>query len=786
MPVTWNRFLSRQGDGFQITYSRIVEQSIIDQILTDRAVLSKLSAQHAKRPTRTITLVQKDFTKAAGMVDGYYGCAKLGRFQVHGGQDIRNIERQAWNALHMTGYTSFDIKSCVPTAICHLFEAPLLREWVENRESLVPEGATMDQMKQAVNAIVTCPNTTKMGFDSEELIPDAIADYGFIRQLRVEMFDVHDQLREQYPGFCKLIKVSDLKKRGGSTIMSYVGMDVESVAIAAMASVLPAGAPMDIKHDQVDVKLPAATDINEVVGQMEDVVLAATGIPFKIKATPVTTTLMIDLDAAANEYVGWKRVFEQRYFCCINSRSVMRIDEETGNPTPVNQAELFFLEKHNARKLKQWLSDPQRLTYQAVRFLPPPLVVPDNVYNTWDTQEFAAELLPPLGPDDDRDIILAPFMEYFNYVTGGEMQCKEYLLNYMAHIIQKPGDKVDTFVASLGTQGSGRNSLFEDIFMTHVIGNSLCYMAKNLGELFMNFNAESENKLVIVVQESYRSDFTKHYDNLKAFTGSKKTTVNRKNEKIYTNTNYARVFVITNDMNTLNLPHDDRRNGCALGSIKPPLTAKGTEERYFTWLHREVVNNPKVIRAFYELLRDRDIDGFRAGNTIQDSAILRTARAFNAKTMDNGTIAAFLHCYLPFAKTTYNKRDKADNLTESEVVKTPLAAALGAWQAFLRAFIPQGVAEKLDFKTEINKLMNRTARIDPESGMRLESIEVDATPKTRLFGRHGSVRAIKFEINYVQPVISSILKDVDVYEMEKGAPAIFSDELQTYLSGMRG
>ena len=152
--IIWRRFFERHGDGFQILYHRKIDQSIISQIEAERPLLAKLSKEMERKKPRGVVLQQKEFTKAAGLTPGYGGCSRIGRFEVVGATDIRRIDREVWNALHSDGYTSFDISSCNPTIVSHLFDAPLLRLWVDDQASCIPSGASRADMKKAVNAIL--------------------------------------------------------------------------------------------------------------------------------------------------------------------------------------------------------------------------------------------------------------------------------------------------------------------------------------------------------------------------------------------------------------------------------------------------------------------------------------------------------------------------------------------------------------------------------------------------------------------------------------------------------
>jgi len=555
---------------------------------------------------------------------------------------------------------------------------PTLERWVLQRDDVLAEMACVrgDNAKSAVNALISCPSTHSYGLDDEDTI-QTINGLFFYQRLRAEMFAAHSALKHRYSAFCDLVHNSSLRKRNDSTVMSLLCQDVESTLISIMASCIPPGLSTDIKHDQIDVKLPHDVNISQVASSMQEKIYSELGMRFRIKSASVTTSLPIEIDPTGGDYEQWKALFEQRNFVVRKADKVACVEDDL-SITMRTKAALGFAFASVEANINRWIADPSRRDCVRIAFKPPPMKVEDYEANLWDYKEFAAAKLPCLDDMDDRDELLRPIMEHIGYLTGGEEACREYVLNYLAHIIQKPGEKVPTYIAIYGSQGTGKDILFGDLFAKRVLGEELAYVADKFTDIFTRFSTAWENRVFIWVTETGRKDFTDIYINLKAFTGTTTRTAEHKFETPYQTQNLCRVICSMNDTNGLSIPSNDRRTGCFIGSIMPVTR----DPLYFTKLAAAVAD-PKVIRAFYEFFLERDITSFQPEKIVKDSAMLVTQRSFNLKTLEGGYFAIFLRTYLEYAERVWSKRDNHFNLIVSDTLSVPYAALRAAWLAFL-------------------------------------------------------------------------------------------------------
>ena len=385
--------------------------------------------------------------------------------------------------------------------------------------------------------------------------------------------------------------------------------------------------------------------------------------------------------------------------------------------------------------------------------------LPDLSLNLWDFKSFRA-----VGIDGGGSIDV--IMKHLLYLTGGEQQCRDYLVGYMAHLVQKPGEKVSTMIHIYGPQGCGKGMFIEDFFIQKVLGEGLGASTDTFNSLFNRFGVEWENRLLVYISETNRQDFKTSYPHLKAFTGSNKRAVERKFVQRYDTINLCRLISSSNDVNALHLPINDRRMGAQLAAVMP----HGDCVAYFIRL-RNAIDDDRTARAFYDYLMGYDLSGYDPRVTIKTSVLANSSRQFNMKTLDESAICAFLLVYLPFARRVW--RDKRLEV-ESAWVKVPVSFVDSAWGAFKMKHPQLFSPVQKDLITEINRVMVATSFLD-NNQTRREAIKVDKTSNTRFpWLRKTPYRAIHFHYDIVISHVNSMLEGQILDSIVETADQLFT------------
>jgi hypothetical protein len=155
-------------------------------------------------------------------------------------------------------------------------------------------------------------------------------------------------------------------------------------------------------------------------------------------------------------------------------------------------------------------------------------------------------------------------------------------------------------------QGQGKNVFFESL--QNMVGEVNSVVIDNpQRDLFGNFNAQVCDKVLVCLNEGDGKVNNKYIEQLKQLVTDPKISINDKNDKVYKNRNFFRIFMLTNNLFTVNIDVDDRR--FFLWESIQPLPSK----EYFSRYCKAIVNKD-ALRLLFQFYRDRDISGWDPKN----------------------------------------------------------------------------------------------------------------------------------------------------------------------------
>jgi hypothetical protein len=251
--------------------------------------------------------------------------------------------------------------------------------------------------------------------------------------------------------------------------------------------------------------------------------------------------------------------------------------------------ENFFIGSDQFVKL--WLRDAEIRTYERFDFLPPPLKCPADVLNTW--VGFAADRLPVQHGGRPN-----PFVDHLRRLFGKDAQ---YVLKWLASLVQKPGKHTAVALVVVGGQGTGKTTMFE-LFMKKVLGSRYFGQTNNPeNDLFSRFGFLKDSKILVVVDDFNVGTLKMNADPFKSYITGETIPFESKGKMSIELLNCANFVLTTNKHDPVKLDADDRRY--AVLEVSDKLKGNHT---YFSKLYR-YLDDPENIRAIYDLLRDVDI-----------------------------------------------------------------------------------------------------------------------------------------------------------------------------------
>jgi hypothetical protein len=292
-------------------------------------------------------------------------------------------------------------------------------------------------------------------------------------------------------------------------------------------------------------------------------------------------------------YQEAKTEFEKTHFKIKTPVGFVR--QKTAELQLLSRKELFDLYENffigTDQFVKLWLKDPTIRTYETFDFLPPPSIVPRDVVNTWSG--FAAE-----GITDSHEGRPNMFVDHVRKLFGTNSQ---YIIKWLANIVQQPGKPTNVALVIVGGQGTGKTTTFE-LFMKKIIGSKYFGQTNNPeNDLFSRFGFLRDSKVLIVIDDFNVGSIKMNSDPFKSYITGETVTYEAKGKMAIPLKNCMNFVLTTNKQDPVKLDADDRRY--AILEVSEKL--KGNHA-YFTKLYR-YLENPANIRAVYELLMDIDI-----------------------------------------------------------------------------------------------------------------------------------------------------------------------------------
>lgn len=245
---------------------------------------------------------------------------------------------------------------------------------------------------------------------------------------------------------------------------------------------------------------------------------------------------------------------------------------------------------------KQLLKLRDQISYDRMDFLPGLTVeVSERVFNSF--AGYMHKVQPAINFQ-----LCEPILYQFREVwANGNASIYEYLLNFFAHLVQKPQQRMDTALIVRGRQGAGKGILV-DFIGKKVLGNRWYAYIDKIGDLFKKFNAQFTNKLLTCVDETRTCEKSRGEisDELKAIITRTQVNIERKGIDVISVSDYNNYIFLTNRDTPLPIEADDRRFFAFDASEKHI-----GDTEYFAQLAASMTT--EAGEAFFQYLVQRDI-----------------------------------------------------------------------------------------------------------------------------------------------------------------------------------
>lgn len=186
-------------------------------------------------------------------------------------------------------------------------------------------------------------------------------------------------------------------------------------------------------------------------------------------------------------------------------------------------------------------------------------------------------------------------------ICAGDSECFDYLIRYMAHMIQHPEEKPGVMLVLLGGQGTGKGMYFS---LLKAIWTRTTLQVADIGQVIGRFNASLERNYVVCMDEALFAGDRKSMDRLKSTVTEPMIQIEQKYQPSRVIESVHRLFAASNHDHFGNVERDDRRFAFFRVSDR-----RQQDTDYFGTIAGAIAN-PATVGALVYYLRRKDLTSF--------------------------------------------------------------------------------------------------------------------------------------------------------------------------------
>jgi len=580
----------------------------------------KLKAYFKKKENVNMVEVKYDYPAK-------YKQSGFARVFAEKGLGLQQFSRDIRNLLAKKYYFDIDMVNAHPTILLKLckdnnWACPNLERYVADRDTILAElGEKYDINKSDIKV---CMNTLMylggLPYDCK------IGEDKFLNDYRVEMFAIANNIKAAYPSIYSKTSKDRLTDRDKlSTCMSFVLTTEEHKILMAINKFL------ESNKRNVDVlmydgclvrKLPDETEFNmRLLIETEKAILNDTGYDVKLAVKPLETSIQftktreqieaeekrkqMEEEYETNNYKACKETFELFNFkvndpvcyCEIVDGSVKIRSREKLIQRYENKKYIAKIADGSYEKqpfIEKWIKDDTIRTYKRMDIYPPPLECPLNEFNLWTG--FAIERSNAQSSGN-----VEPFLNHMKIFVNHDDKCFKFIINWFAHMFQRPGELLGVAPFIVGDQGAGKSIVLDEIIAFLMGADKYFMTADPTTHLFGRFSNGRFNRILVYIDETKGKESCANSEIMKNAITAKTYNHEVKGQDPITVRNFNRFIGTTNNENPVKIEADDRRY-----VIMTSSSEKIGDKKYFDDLV-EYASNECNLKAVYEYLMCVDI-----------------------------------------------------------------------------------------------------------------------------------------------------------------------------------
>ena len=576
-----------------------------------------------------------------------------GRFFAVGNLSLQSLCREFRHSIAADYYVDIDIVNAHPVILAHLchinnFDCPQLIKYITQREEKINEIININSDIDRETAKILFLSITNGGSNAYKNLKKKTP---FLKAYKEEMTTVHKSFSKKNHDDYK--KIRDHRKSNGinynheAAFVNTLLCDFENKILMVIYNfyekpknaVLCFDGIMLQKKDDQDYKIDKCVShiyekLNIVLSIKIKEMNEGFNIPQDIKQYDYQSHDEIDEDLINNlKSEKDKLNYVNKYWCYISDldRYGVIAYNKAGCVTNIDLKEkkAFINNYEGLHKViitdgKKTLSSPFYKTYfesSKVKYKNALIGEEKPGYLTiYPEFDFNYNLS---SPDELRVEKAQPLIDHIkNILCDNDMISFNYVIHWMAHVIQHPTKKIKTALVVISkTEGTGKGIIFEQL-MKKIIGRNYFSYIDNLQSI-INFNEPLLNKSYIVFDEVEKTNIGfKLADRLKSLITEESILANKKYLSANTQASFCNCVFLSNNYNIVKISETDRRF-----HVLDVNDQKANNAEYFNILGNAIKDN-EAVQQFVNYLYSLDADHFNF-RVIPESKLKEEMRVIN-------------------------------------------------------------------------------------------------------------------------------------------------------------
>jgi len=506
------------------------------------------------------------------------------------GFGVQSLQHKLRGFLIKDYYNDFDIVNAHPTLILHLVKKKFPNKEFKNLEKYVNKRDELLTMYKANKRdILISLNSDKKTNSKNQLVLSLDNEFKQIQKLFWDL-DYYNHFKDS--------KKKNPKGSFINTVLCILENEILDIAIQKIKGV---SVPMfdGFLADKSLCKEETIQKLNEATSEY--------GVKWCHKEhnndIVMDESLIIENEVIL-DYETAKINFEEEFFMvkyplnfCNEIHNTVRIYNKMDFSTLVERYSYMESDRNGDIIEKsifpKWIKDRKARIYDRLDFIPSLNFENEDIYNTFRGFEIEGEYMKC---QEGVNV----FLEHLKLLVNYEEESFKYLVGYIADMFQNSDRLPETALLFKSQQGVGKDLMID--YLQAILGSSYVYRTAKLDEIFDKFNGALKNKIILQLNEVQGSDGFGKKENLKDLITAKEININEKNLKPYTLTNYLRIFIFSNNLSPIEIPHDDRRY-CVF------KCGKKKNRDYYKTLYKNL-DNKDILQSIVYYFKNYDLKDF--------------------------------------------------------------------------------------------------------------------------------------------------------------------------------